>query len=203
MVTTLTQAGIASSSSVLAHCGVSYALGPIDESSLVRVAMRSERGFDFVLVVPGLADLPVSLSHALAFCEGAAAGYDYGDGFAETPVQVANAVYRDFAVELHRGGTYSWIVGFILGCLAALAEEDRQLALVGMAHLCFLVAHVPDRSRPLFSHLLHDVSHLHNAVLRVYRGRVRALKERGMAIEEAWRAALVGRGVSNGKPYAP
>jgi len=178
-------------------------VGPVDESSVVRVAMRSEGGFDFVLVVPGPADLPASLVHASAFHEGAAIRYDWSEGLDGTPVQLANTIYRDFRAELHRGGSYSWVVGFLLGGLAALAEENRQLALVGMAHLCFLVAHVPDRSSPAFFRLLREVDCLHGAVLRAYRGRVRALKERGMAIEEAWRAALVGGCVSNGKPYAP
>src|SRR5258708_3179610 len=201
MVTTSTQAGIASSSAVLAHCGVSYALGPVNESSVGRVAMRSEGGFDFVLGVLGAADLPLSLFHASAFHEGAAIGYEWSEGLDGTPVQLANTIYRDFLAELHRGGTYSWVVGFLLGGLSALAEEDRQLAFVGMAHLCFLVAHTPDRSSPAFFRLLHEVGHLHNAVLRVYRGRVQALKERGTAIEEAWRAALVVGCGSNGKPY--
>lgn len=139
MTTTLTQACL-TSSSVLARCGTSYAPGPLAETSLVEVPMQSISGDDFRLLVPGPAHLPVSLVDAEAFREGACAGYAYGAEWVrmKTAVAVANLVCWSLFWNISHGESYEWTVGLTLGGFALLAEEDRQLALVGIAHLCFL-----------------------------------------------------------------
>ena len=134
--------------------------------------------------------LPGSLYEALAFENGAAIGYKYGDGMGETPIQVVNRVYRDFCDELRRGGTYPWIVGYLLGCFTACIEQDRQLALVGMAHVCFLVSRLPDCTSAAFHRALSQIETFHNAVVRAYRAQVRTLREQGMSSAEAWQSAL-------------
>lgn len=175
--------------------GGSYTLGSLGESSLTAYGMRSDRGEEFSLLVP--AQLPFSLMRATAFQDGAAFGYGYGDEMGTTPIQVVNAVHRDFCGELCQGGTYAWIVGYLLGCLTMLAENDRRLALVGMAHLCFLVASVPDCAHVAFSQALSDVEMVHNALVRVFRGRVRVFREQGVDWLQAQFQAL---SVFNGLP---
>ncbi len=88
-------------------------------------------------------------------------------------------------------------MGFLLGSLMILAEEDRQLALVGMAHVCFLVSLVPGRAHTGFKRMLSEAGVVHDVVVRVYRASVRVLKEQGVCVSEARRLAL---SASNGKP---
>lgn len=181
-------ASVAVSQSILATFGVSYALSPMDEFFLAPMEMQSANGEYFSLLVP--VHLPVSSFDALAFQKGAVIGYECREEMGETPVQVVNLVYRGFQGDLSAGGVYAWNVGFLLGCLSALAEVNCQLALVGIAHLCFLVSSMPNCSTAAFRRALIHVGTLHDAVVQTYRARVRAFREQGMGFEEAWQLAL-------------
>lgn len=173
----------------------SYALGPLDESSLIESVTRSKCGENVRVWVPDPAHLPPALVEAEAFSEALSAGLMWED-WGETPASVANWVCGGFTWDLSHGGSYEWIVGWILGSLAVLAQEDWQLARVGMAHLCFLVSLVPSRSHIGFHAALREARGVHGAVVKAYRSRVRALKEQGVGISQAWRLALSS---SNGK----
>lgn len=172
------------------HPVASYSLGLLDESTLVEVTMQSEYGPDFGLLVPGFADFPMHLSEQTAFHDGAGAGYYLGEHLGETPLQVANTIYRIFSDDFEIGDAFTWIVGYLLGCLAVLAQQDRQLALVGMAHLCFLISCISEPSSFLLSHALGLADILHREVLQAYRAQVQVLKAQGFCLEEAWWAAL-------------
>ncbi len=177
----------------LSSCrAAAYTLGPIDSATLCELQVRFDESHVFQLLTPGPDDLPVSLLADPDFRKGCLFGYGNSEGFASfSPVQLANYLHRDWCANLHAGdASYAWCAGHTLGLLSGIAEEDRLLALVGIAHFCFLLACVPHRSHPAFDRMLQEVSFLHNIALRAYRERVRALKAGGMAIEEAWRLAL-------------
>lgn len=186
MATTLTQASLASSS-VLARCGTSYAPGPLDETSLVEVPMQSISGDDFRLLVPGPAHLPVPLVDADAFREGACAGYAYGAEWVrmKTAVAVANLVCWSLFWNISHGESYEWTVGLTLGGFALLAEEDRQLALVGIAHLCFLARLVPDCTHRDVR-AIHEARAIHNAAINAYQASVQALREQGQRLSDIY-----------------
>lgn len=76
--------------------------------------------------------------------------------------------------------------------MTRLAETDRILALVGMAHLCFLLPLLTQerpsdwpRSEPYHARILHD------RAVKTYRARVRVCREQGKSFDEAQRLALV------------
>jgi hypothetical protein len=82
----------------------------------------------------------------------------------------------------------------VLGALASLAETERTLALVGLAHLCFLLSY-------LSSHLSSDTTSVvvlmqmaraHGDAIKAYRERIRSYRLQGKSFEQAQRLALVG-----------
>ena len=80
----------------------------------------------------------------------------------------------------------------MLGDLAWLAETERTLALVGLAHLCFLL---PFLSLWLDSPFwppcsLHRAHFPHTQALRAYRAQVRTYREQGKSFAQAQRLTL-------------
>lgn len=172
----------------------SYAIGPIDPTHLTTLQAYLSNGLDISLLVPAHL-LPILLSDA-EFKDGYEYGYFGGDAEEEwTVAQVVNHIYVNLYKELvgvRSPNVYNWVVGLLLGSLADLAERKRTLALVGMAHLCFLLACVPldawlsDNSQ----RLVQQMDALHHSALRAYRARVRLSREQGMSFSEAQLFAL-------------
>lgn len=187
------RAAPASSSSILQGCGVFYALGPVEEASVTERRLSSSVSGSFCVLVPASRVLSEELLAHPDFEAGAAFGY--GAGFEEesyTPAQLVNALAGNFWRDLYAGASYAWAAGFTLGMLSAIAEGDRLLALVGMAHFCFLLSLVPNVMGDALLRALGHAACLHKLVLGAYRERIRALKSQGASFAEACRLALCG-----------
>src|SRR5579875_1843512 len=183
----------------------SYRLGLIDPATLVPVTIEPcDDGVfldlpSFSLLVPGPSLVLPSLLADLDFQRGATFGYWSGDLDAEleeygvaSPAKVANWVAFTFFDDLLREASCAWTVGYLLGSLTCLAETDQTLALVGIAHLCYVLALVPALSLSVPFGVLHDAQFAHDQVIRAYREQVRVLRAQGMDFVPASRAALAG-----------
>jgi hypothetical protein len=173
----------------------SYAIGPIDPTHLRALHVCLSNHQQICLLVP--ADLPPSVLNHPQFREGYEWGYLECDTAREWSVpQMVNAIYLALHRELQgeqRLSRYAWAVGFLLGDLASLAERERTLALVGIAHLCFLLACIPLDACSLYpDDCLMHMSAPHADALRAYRAEVRSYREQGKSFQEAQCLALVG-----------
>ena len=174
----------------------SYAIGPIDPTHLLTLQARLSDGQDIPLLVP--AHLPLSLLSDPQFKD----GYEWGCLWADieegwTIPHMVNHIYHTLRTELSGEcslSTSAWAVGFLLGNLAGLAKTERTLALVGIAHLRFLLACVSfDAWLSESSHcLIQKMEALHHAAIRAYRARVRLYRGQGMSFSEAQLFALAG-----------
>jgi hypothetical protein len=72
--------------------------------------------------------------------------------------------------------------------MASIAEQDKTLALTGLAHVSFLL---PSRMQEHPSDWLYT-DHLHAQAMKAYRARLRVHREQGKSYNEAQRLALVG-----------
>jgi hypothetical protein len=82
------------------------------------------------------------------------------------------------------------MVGWVIGNLAWLAETERTLALVGLAHLCFLLPFLM-LDAPFWPPCsLRRADFLHRQALRAYRAQVRTYREQGRSFVEAQGLAL-------------
>jgi hypothetical protein len=82
-------------------------------------------------------------------------------------------------------------VGWLLRTLHHVAETDHTLALVGMAHLCFLLfplTHPRPSDWPRYKPYL--ASQMHQEAITAYRARVRAYRHQGKSFYKAQRLAL-------------
>ena len=174
----------------------SYTIGPIDPTHLLTLTARLSDGQDIPLLVP--AHLPLSLLSDLQFKD----GYEWGRFRADieegwTIPHMVNHIYHTLRAELCGECTLStsaWAVGFLLGNLIGLAKTERTLALVGIAHLRFLLACISldiwlsDR----FHRLIQQMDSLHITAIRAYRARVRLSRAQGISFSEAQFLALAG-----------
>jgi len=170
----------------------SYAVGPIDSVQVSTLQASLSDGQNISLLVP--AHLPLSVLAAPAFKEGCEWGYTESGSEEWTIPQMVNEIYQTLREELDDEVDlrfYAWAVGFLLGSLTSLAETDRILALVGMAHLCFLLSFIPlDSTLSWPPYGLLRARFLHNHALKAYRAHVRTCREQGMSFSEAQRLAL-------------
>ena len=178
---------------------VSYRLGLIDPSTLAPMTVDPLDAPCFKLLVPGPADLPTSLLIDPEFRLGAIVGYYAADLEAElealsvfSPLSVTNWIWKDFYWNITHDYSRAWLVGYLLGTLTSLAEVNRALALVGIAHLSFLLALVPPVAGYQLYRALNDARCLHSNALGAYRFAVRAYKEAGCDLSHAQRFALTG-----------
>jgi hypothetical protein len=173
----------------------SYAIGPMDPTHLLTLQAGLSYGRQIRLLVP--ASLPHSLLSHPKFKDGYESGYlDGGTEEEWTILQVVNHIWVTLYTELLNEwspSTYAWIIGYLVGDLAYLAETESMLASVGMAHLCFLLISIPqdtpscDCTRRLMS-----MDSPHHEAVRAYRARVRFYRETGMSLQDAQRKALEG-----------
>jgi hypothetical protein len=176
----------------------SYAIGPHDPARVTILPVHLSSGAECSLLVPVL--LPPSLLYDPQFTEGYEAGYLSPDAEAEWSVpQIVNWTYHFIQRELHFEEAWEdfglhlpdWIVGCVLGDLAGLAETERTLALVGVAHLSFLLPFLSLDSRFWPPVNLYRADFPHRLALHDYRARVRSYREQGKSCEEAQRLALL------------
>lgn len=174
----------------------SYRLGLIDPSTLASLTVDPLDAPCFKLLVPGPCDLPTSLLIDPEFQDGAIVGYDdLSNEMQSTPAGVVNWVWKQFSegvFDRYEPLPRAWVVGFILGALSYLADVDRVLSLVGIAHLSYILALVPSLPLPRPLSALREMDCLHDKAVRAYRLEVRTHKEHGMDFQSASRAALAG-----------
>lgn len=175
----------------------SYVIGPIDPAQIITMHAQLSTGDECVLLVP--VQLPPSILTHLAFKEGYECGYLEGNQQEEvwTFPKVLNEIYaelREGHNDADPADAVPWTLGFLLGELASLAEQDQTLALTGLAHFAFLI--------PLFAHKRpadwprrepYHPYYRHRHVMKVYRERIRAYKEQGKSFDEAQRLAVAKR----------
>jgi hypothetical protein len=176
----------------------SYAIGPLDPAQFSTLHARLATGAECCLLIP--LHLPLWFLHDPQFKEGYEAGYldpETEEGWSVP--QIVNWTYHFIQRELDFDEAWedfglhlpAWIVGCLLGDLAGLAETERTLALVGVAHLAFLLPFLTLDS-PFWPPVnLYRADFPHRMALRAYRARVRSYREQGKCFEEAQRLALV------------
>ncbi len=175
------------------HPAFSYAIGPINPAQVTPLHAHLSTGDECSLLVP--VQLPSSLLAHPAFKDGYEWGYLEGNPEEEewTFPKLLNEVYAILS-ELCGDSDpdfYPWTLGFLLGELASIAEQDKTLALTGLAHYCFLLPLLTQkrpsdwpRYEPYHAYFLH------RRVVKAYRARVRVYKEQGKSYDEAQRLAL-------------
>jgi len=154
-------------------------------------------GEECSLLVP--IHLPLSLFIDPWFKDGYESGYPEGELDEEWSVpRIVNWTYNVFNDELYDELTWetlglhlpAWIVEWVLGSLAWLAETERTLALVGLAHLCFLLPRLALDSAMWPPRGLRHTDFFHRQALCAYRKRVRSYREQGRSFVQAQRLAL-------------
>lgn len=179
----------------------SYRLGLIDPCQIAPMLVDPLDAPCFKLLVPGPHSLPTSLLIDPDFQEGAIYGY-LNDDPGETPAGVANWVWKEFYRTMRDdANARGWCVGWILGALSRLAETHRALALVGIAHLAFVLSLVPSLPEPSIFPALCDAHFYHNELIRAFRSEVRNYKASGLTFSDASYAALANFAFVNA-PYA-
>jgi len=161
-------------------------------------------GQEVFLLVP--THLPLSVLNDPAFQDGYERNY-YSEEEAEeeewTVSQLVNQIYSNLRGDLcgKLGSLFGevapdfgpWEVGWLLRDLTRLAETDWTLALVGIAHLCFLLSFLPQDPPSSWPPAgLLRARGPHNDALKDYRARVRDYREQGKSFDEAQRLALAG-----------
>lgn len=178
----------------------SYAIGPIDPMQCTTLQAHLATGEECSLLVP--LHLPITLFIDPMFKQGYECGYLDGEMDTEWSIpRIVNWTYNTLNEDLYDEQAWdelglhlpAWSVGWVLGNLAWLAETERTLALVGLAHLCFLLPFLTqDADAPFWPPChLRRADFPHRQVLCAYRKQVRAYREQGISFAEAQRLALV------------
>src|SRR5260370_12525475 len=175
----------------------SYAIGPVDPAQITTLHAHLATGEECSLLVP--IHLPLSLFIEQMFKESYESGYLEGEVDEEWSVpRIVNWTYNIFNDEPYDEDAWeelglhlpAWIVGWVLGSLARLAETEQTLALVGLAHLCFLLSRLTLDSPFWPPCVLRRADFLHRQALCAYRKQVRTYREQGRSFAEAQRLAL-------------
>jgi hypothetical protein len=176
----------------------SYMIGPLDPAQFTILQAHLETGEEYSLLVP--IHLPLALFIDPLFKDGYECGYLEGDVTEEWSVpRLVNWTYNSFNEEFYSELAWdelglhlpAWTVGWILGSLAQLAETDCILALVGLAHLCFLLPLLTLDSTYWPPCNLRRADFLHRLALRSYREQVRIYREQDKSFADAQLLALV------------
>jgi hypothetical protein len=182
----------------------SYAIGPIDPAQIITLHLHLSDGDECSLLIP--VHLPRLILDDPAFRDGYEWNYlteEEGEDkeWTGSVMQVVNHIYRSLAdPRLYRNidtgevepDFLPWETGWLLRDLTRLAEMDRTLAYVGVAHLCFLLALFTQAcpSFLLYRNASYRADSLHTRAVKAYRARVRTYREQGKSFQEAQRLAL-------------
>ena len=172
----------------------SYAVGPIDPTCLTSLHTHLSTGDECCLLIP--VQLPPALHTHPVFKEAYECAYleSYAGEEEWSIPKLLNTLYRELN-DLQRYAkepdVYPWTVGFMLGVLALIAEQDRTLALTGLAHYCFVLPLMTlarpsswPRREPYNAFLFHQ------RAVKKYRVRVHTYQEQGKSFDEAQSLAL-------------
>jgi len=157
----------------------SYTVGPIDPEILVPVRVRLSTGETIACSIPPSVPLAI-LMHPF-FQEGCEWSYNETDLEEEayTVPKLLNEVYGmlDELRFIEEPDFGLWTIGFVLGELARLAEQDRLLALTGLVHYCYILSFLsPGNWGYPFLRLMW-ARDPHTQAMKAYRERVRGYRE--------------------------
>jgi hypothetical protein len=186
-----------STSSGFVSATFSYTVGPLDLSRFTFVQTHLSTGDECSLLLPVQVS-PALLAHPVfqdayecAYLESEAEDKEW------SIPKLLNTVYReleDVVRYAKEPDIYPWTVGFVLGMLTLVAEQDTTLALTGLAHCCFLLPLMTQprpsdwpRREPYHAFLFH------RRAVKAYRACVRVYQAQGKNFFEAQRLALQGR----------
>jgi hypothetical protein len=200
----------------------SYAIGPLDAAHLITTRLHLSSGEQCSLLVPR--NLPQWILSDSAFQKGYERNYTLGEEPEEewTVTRLVNSISLTLleldepqpTLSQYELGRCPWLVGWLLCDLTRLAETDRTLALVGLAHLGFLLSFFPQdpssSCRPPTGSYQADVPcgpygpliqarGSHSEALRAYRARVRVSRGQGKSFAEAQRLAWSAQDIENGE----
>jgi hypothetical protein len=180
----------------------SYQLGPLHPSLLSWSMIFLSNGSVGHFLYPDESLLPDGMLTDPRFLEGVVFGLETAhfvlDDFFSNFAILANRLFHSLNRELCSPENYVWAVGFHLGALSVLAEdefeveEDYLMASVGVHHLCYLVSIIPPLPRLELFAALDEADHVNDRVVRAYRDRLRSLRQAGMHGPEVQRLALHG-----------
>jgi hypothetical protein len=180
----------------------SYQLGPLHPSLLSWSMIFLSNGSVGHFLYPDESLLPDGMLTDPRFLEGVVFGLETAhfvlDDFLSNFAILANRLFHSLNRELCSPESYVWAVGFHLGVLSVLAEdefeveEDYLMASVGVHHLCYLVSIIPPLPRLELFAALDKADHVNDRVVRAYRDRLRSLRQAGMQGPEVQRLALHG-----------
>ena len=176
-----------------------YAIGPIASERLAAMTVTLTDGSEEKLLVPDVSLLSSAILADKLFYDGVVSGLESPDMDILEPeypgiAYRVNRLTRSFTWDLRHADAdddcYAWMVGYLLGSLSSLAQEDNLSARIGIAHLCYLMALVPNLPMPHVSPFLGDAFGLSAQAVRDYRSAIKTLKANGMTFSQAQHAAL-------------
>ena len=180
----------------LTSASSSYALGPVDPSRVGWMGVTLSNGSQGRFLLPDEKLLPASILAEPRFALGLVEGLEGADAFdwdvdpltfALLANRVFGSLWREFTY-----GSYDWAIGWLLGTLSVLAEDDCLMALVGVSYLCYLISVVPPLTGSPLARALENADHANDEIVRAYRDRLRSLRDRGVPGPVAQRLALNG-----------
>lgn len=172
-----------------------YSIGPmLNPDKLIPMQVQLTSGQRLSCGIPSTIPLTI-LMHPM-FREGCEWGYNetYPEEQAYTLPTMLNELFQ-FLSELRDVDDPEfcpWTIGFSLGTLARLSEEDCLLALTGLAHLCYLLSFLSPGSWGYPFSRLGWAYEFHLTAMWDYRARIRMFCEQGKSFVEAQRLALAG-----------
>lgn len=195
----------------------SYIVGPLDPAHVLTIPFRLASGRRYSLLMP--VSLPLSIMRDSAFRDGHQWNAESEEECDEEEEEeqawtssvpcllnhlyhsLTNArLYRNLETGEEFSDWRAWEAGWLLGDLPRLAERDRTLALVGLAHLRFLLRVLTrESSQNTLSPGPSQVHVLHGQVIQAYRTRVQEYRAQGCSYDEAQRLALKGDRQASGK----
>jgi len=169
-----------------------YAVGPLPMDQITPLYGELVNGYPFTIEVPNVF---ASIRHHPGFLGGCQFGFESSDDETYTPVSLCNFVCRVLHEEFREpdmdGDTYLWVIGFVLGWLASVAETEPVLARVGIRHLCFLLSYIPSSLLPRYRYrALNQVDSYHTASMKAYRAQVRTFTGQDIEVRIAYYLAF-------------
>jgi hypothetical protein len=181
----------------------SYEIGPLDPTQITTMHLPLSSGGTCPLLVP--VRVPRSLLITPDFRDGYTYNYlteeDEEEEWTSSVPRLVNylyktltdtRLYRDLETDEVLPDFLPWQVGWVLRDLTRLTETNDTFALVGMAHLCFLLPLLTqERPSDWPCAETYCAGCLHDRAVKAYRARVRFHREQGKTYDEAQRFALM------------